>query len=114
MARAAQQRDIGGLIQRLRNPRIHDGEQRSAARLECRWHGRLVHEGLNVACVVEDISDAGCRLSLNGEVITPGTFAILRVPDQKVVLDGVVAWTRAGEIGLRFLYGPESRDLSRS
>jgi len=104
--------DMAELIARLRNPNVRVGEQRQALRLNCRWPALVHSEPRDIACVVENISHTGCRVRTAGLLFELGTPVVVRIPSQKMVLDGVVAWARAEEAGIQFSFGDESHNLT--
>jgi len=105
-------REMAELIARLRNPTVRVGEQRRADRLNCHWPALVHSEPRDIACIVENISHSGCRVRTNGMLFEPGDPVIVRIPSQKMVLDGVVAWSRDEEAGIQFSFGDESHNLT--
>ncbi|SCM73798.1 hypothetical protein KL86PLE_120086 [uncultured Pleomorphomonas sp.] len=105
-------REMAELIARLRNPNVRVGEQRGADRLNCHWPALVHSEPRDVACVVENISHTGCRVRTAGTLFAPGDTVIVRIPSQKMVLDGVIAWARSEEAGIQFSFGEESHNLT--
>ena len=100
------------LIARLRNPNVRIGEQRRAERLNCHWPALVHSEPRDIACVVENISHSGCRVRSVGHLFATGDTVVVRIPSQKMVLDGTVAWSRAEEAGIQFCFGEESHNLT--
>ena len=105
-------REMAELIARLRNPNVRVGEQRRAERLNCHWPALVHSDPRDIACVVENISHSGCRVRTVGIFFEPGDPVVVRIPSQKMVLDGVVAWARAEEAGIQFSFGDESHNLT--
>ena len=105
-------REMAELIARLRNPNVRVGEQRRAERLNCHWPALVHSDPRDIACVVENISHSGCRVRTVGMLFEPGGSVVVRIPSQKMVLDGVVAWARAEEAGIQFSFGEESHNLT--
>ena len=105
-------REMAELIARLRNPNVRVGEQRRAERLNCHWPALVQSDPRDVACIVENISHSGCRVRTVGLLFEPGDSVVVRIPSQKMVLDGVVAWARAEEAGIQFSFGNESHNLT--
>lgn len=104
--------EMAELIARLRNPNVRVGEQRRAERLNCHWPALVHSEPRDIACVVENISHSGCRVRTAGMLFVAGDPVVVRIPSQKMVLDGVVAWARAEEAGIQFSFGEESHNLT--
>lgn len=100
------------LIARLRNPHVRNGEQRQALRMNCHWPAMVKNEPRDIACVVENISHSGCRVRSIGHLFAVGDTVVVRIPSQKMVLDGTVAWSRAEEAGIQFSFGEESHNLT--
>lgn len=100
------------LIARLRNPNVRVGEQRGADRLNCHWPALVHWKPRDIACVVENISHSGCRVRTAGVLFVQGDAVIVRIPSQKMVLDGVIAWARDEEAGIQFSFGDESHNLT--
>lgn len=73
----------------------------------------VASETLDIACVVESLSETGCRVSLSAGRLDAGLHVVLTIPGQGIVIDGTIAWGRPGEAGIEFLYGSESRVLGR-
>lgn len=70
------------------------------------------NEPRDIACVVENISHSGCRVRTVGRLFAAGDTVVVRIPSQKMVLDGIVAWSRAEEAGIQFSFGEESHNLT--
>ena len=100
--------EMAALLARLRNPEVRVGEQRSARRHDCRWSGMVHQAPRDVPCIVENISHSGCRIRVVGASLAAGEPVVVRIPPQKMVLDGVVAWSRPGEAGISFNFGRQS------
>ncbi len=105
-------REMAELIARLRNPNVRVGEQRQASRLNCHWPALVHSEPREIACVIENISHSGCRVRTAGSLFETGAQVVVRIPSQRMVLDGVVAWARAEEAGIQFSFGEESHNLT--
>lgn len=100
------------LVARLRNPHVRVGEQRRATRINCHWPAMVHNEPRDIACVVENISHSGCRVRTTGPLFETGDTVVVRIPSQKMVLDGVVAWSRSDEAGIQFRFGEESFNMT--
>ena len=105
-------REMEELIARLRNPNVRIGEQRQASRIDCRWPAMVQNDPRDIACVVENISHNGCRVRTVGHLFVAGDSVVVRIPSQRMVLDGTVAWARSQEAGIRFRFGEESHSLT--
>jgi hypothetical protein len=103
--------EMAELLARLRNPQVRVGEQRSAKRHHCRWSAVVHQEPRDVPCVVENISHSGCRVRTVGAMLSAGEPVVVHIPPQKMVLDGVVAWSRSGEAGIHFNFGRQSFNI---
>ena len=110
--RKLSKREMDELIARLRNPKIRVGEQRHAERMDCHWPAMVKNEPRDIACVVENISHSGCRVRTIGHLFEAGDLVVVRIPSQRMVLDGTVAWARSQEAGIRFRFGEESHSLT--
>lgn len=105
-------REMDELLARLRNPKIRVGEQRRAERLNCHWPALVHSEPRDIACIVENISHSGCRVRTVAPLFAAGDTVVVRIPSQKMVLDGIVAWSRAEEAGIQFTFGEESHNVT--
>lgn len=89
--------------QRLRNPVVHEGEARKAARKICQWRAMLRFGVMEVGCIVEDIGIGGCRVQLFSGKIRVGTSLSVCVPVHDKVFRGKVVWKRGDEAGISFI-----------
>ncbi len=84
--------------------KTHEIEDRCFSRRHCNWPATLHCKPVNLACVVENISAGGCRLSIRSDNLKAGDNVVLDVVSQQVRFHGIVAWVKTGEIGMEFSY----------
>ena len=94
---------MASLIDRLRHPRVSNGERRDGNRHLCSMAARLYLDDAHEAVgVVEDFSLGGCRVRLDRSLVKVGTTLYLDLPARGTCHHGVVVWARGMEVGIRF------------
>lgn len=77
-------------------------EHRRAPRRQCYRIGHLLSAGDgDIACVIRDLSTAGARVHVHGELALP-SFVVLRMDGNGASQECRVAWQRGQEAGLAF------------
>jgi len=84
--------------------KVHDVEDRCFPRRLCNWPATLHCTPANLACIVENISAGGCRLSVRSDNLKVGDSVVLDVVSQEVRFHGTISWVRIGEAGMEFSY----------
>lgn len=92
----------------LYQPKVQKGGKRKSPRQPCRWPAILHVKPMNLSCVVEDISQGGCKIAVSASRLELGAVVVVDIPSQRMVLDGEVVWTRFGEAGIRFNFSEQS------
>ncbi len=90
----------------LRKPKLLEIENRNYKRHACRWPAVLRAENLNRSCVIEDISNSGCRLLVHTEKLIAGSNVKIQVPGRKLSFFGLIVWLRCEEAGIKFTSKP--------
>ena len=90
-------------LKRLKNPAVRTGEYRRCRRVACHVSATLVIGTFEIACVIEDLSISGCRISVSGVEVTRGEIVFVRIPRKKIEKKARVVWFNDSEIGLALI-----------
>ncbi|MDD7910990.1 MULTISPECIES: PilZ domain-containing protein [Pseudovibrio] len=86
----------------LPKPKLIEMENRAHPRRACRWRAVLLVEPFNRACVVEDIGEGGCRISVNPRDLTIGSHVVINVVSKGTRFEGIIRWIQGDEVGIAF------------
>ncbi len=88
-------------------------DRRLEARNPSSGRGVVVAPGLEIACLVSDVSPSGMRVRLERQLALPGRVFMVDVA-QGVAHDCEVAWKKGNEAGLKVLSQSSLRGLAPS
>ncbi len=95
----------------LPKPKLIEYDGRIATRKACNWPAILKRHPQNLSCIVEDISEGGCRISVTTRLLKIGDEVQLDLVSKQVTFNAEITWVNTGEAGLKFsafrLYGEE-------
>nr|WP_093188552.1 PilZ domain-containing protein [Pseudovibrio sp. Tun.PSC04-5.I4] len=81
-------------------------ENRNHTRHTCHWPAVLLVEAFNRSCVIEDISNSGCRLLVNTGKLTANMSVSIQVPMRRLSFTGMIIWLHCEEAGIKFTSKP--------
>ena len=87
-------------------PQLLEIENRDYKRHACHWSAVLFTENFNRSCVIEDISNGGCRLHINTGRLIVNDIVKIQVPPRRLSFTGKVIWLRFDEAGIKFTSKP--------
>ncbi|MES0869242.1 PilZ domain-containing protein [Pseudovibrio denitrificans] len=90
----------------LPRPKLLEIENRGHKRHSCHWPAVLFTDNFNRSCVIEDISNGGCRLLVNTGKLTSGSTVKIQVPARKLSFTGKIVWLHCEEAGIKFTSKP--------
>ncbi|WP_237155106.1 PilZ domain-containing protein [Oryzibacter oryziterrae] len=96
--------DMNDIIRQLKHPHLRVEDGRKHQRADCRWPATLNRQTTAIKCCVENISVGGCKIRIGTNGLGVGDRVQVNIPDQQMVLTGMIVWLRQHEAGVSFLY----------